>query len=736
MTAAVTLARERQHVTVRQGGSGSGAGGITGPIQIADVSGLQAALAAAQRIARYTYMNIMAECQDPIDVDEVLATPSVLTQDPETGNAQHIYMFDGVIGVILEGRTVPGAPMEDWVPPVLSERQPLPGDVYYSHVTVVNLSGGGYTLDGESHYMWAVGTDVGAPFPHPAKYPYDEIAQARYTHLDYVIQAPPGSLDQEAMLAAPAILTAGSVPQRAYYWDTQVGFILEGTSNGSPPTPPILSARQPAAGDVYFSAHFIEVDENLEVVSTEDAPKLWAVEMDEGAVPNPQPYALGGSSDLTALEAEVADLQAEVEDILADLVAQASAIAARQLLSEKDQADGYAGLDGDGLLLDSVIPLSIVRTSAMEAAISAAVGTLVSTAPGVLDTLAELATALGNDPSFATTVATSIATKVSKDTLAANQILKADTSGTPVGMTVGEATLVGRLTGGSIAALTVSQVKSLLSLAIADVTGLQTALDGKQAVNANLTAMAALTNAADKLPYFNGTDMSTTDLTSAARSLLAQTTTTAMRNYLSAQVTLPMDFGTAAGDTLALAALTNTAGNAALSSVAGSTSQANNRYLFFSFVPRETFTISALLLYFSGANSGGSGTSAVQFYIMADHATTRDRPGVILRDCGSASITTIGLKEVTLGSNFTFTAGTRYYIAWGCRDLNTGGSVPVCMCFTSSGPLASEDAPGSIATAVNPYWVVTAAGGLTDNPSVSRVRSNASQLPWLYGRVA
>lgn len=48
-------------------------------------------------------------------------------------------------------------------------------------------------------------------------------------------------------------------------------------------------------------------------------------------------------------------------------------------------------------------------------AVSTAVSGLVNSAPGLLDTLDELANALGDDPNFATTVANNIATKVTKN---------------------------------------------------------------------------------------------------------------------------------------------------------------------------------------------------------------------------------------------------------------------------------------------------------------------------------
>lgn len=62
--------------------------------------------------------------------------------------------------------------------------------------------------------------------------------------------------------------------------------------------------------------------------------------------------------------------------------------------------------------------------------ISTAISNLVNSAPGTLDTLKELATALGNDPNFATTIATSIATKVSKtgDTITGSLVIDKNTT--------------------------------------------------------------------------------------------------------------------------------------------------------------------------------------------------------------------------------------------------------------------------------------------------------------------
>ena len=73
-------------------------------------------------------------------------------------------------------------------------------------------------------------------------------------------------------------------------------------------------------------------------------------------------------------------------------------------------ADGVASLGPDGKIPDSEIPAGIAR----DTEVSTAIANLVNSAPSTLDTLNELATALGNDANFSTTITNSIADKVSK----------------------------------------------------------------------------------------------------------------------------------------------------------------------------------------------------------------------------------------------------------------------------------------------------------------------------------
>lgn len=76
-------------------------------------------------------------------------------------------------------------------------------------------------------------------------------------------------------------------------------------------------------------------------------------------------------------------------------------------LTQRNANNGYLGLDGAGLIPDARIPAGITRDTELTDAINALVGA----APGALNTLAELATALGNDAALATTLTNLIATK-------------------------------------------------------------------------------------------------------------------------------------------------------------------------------------------------------------------------------------------------------------------------------------------------------------------------------------
>jgi hypothetical protein len=93
----------------------------------------------------------------------------------------------------------------------------------------------------------------------------------------------------------------------------------------------------------------------------------------------------------------------EVDEILGDYIP----------LSEKGEANGVATLDEEGQVPAAQLANATVDLSeyATEEYVDTAVSNLVDSAPEALDTLNELAAALGDDANFATTVTNSIATK-------------------------------------------------------------------------------------------------------------------------------------------------------------------------------------------------------------------------------------------------------------------------------------------------------------------------------------
>ena len=80
-------------------------------------------------------------------------------------------------------------------------------------------------------------------------------------------------------------------------------------------------------------------------------------------------------------------------------------------LSLYGNPDGVATLDENGKIPDTEIPAGIARDTEVTSAISTAVNNLINSAPGTLDTLGEIATALAADESAAAALTTLVNTK-------------------------------------------------------------------------------------------------------------------------------------------------------------------------------------------------------------------------------------------------------------------------------------------------------------------------------------
>lgn len=150
--------------------------------------------------------------------------------------------------------------------------------------------------------------------------------------------------------------------------------------------------------------------------------------------------------------------------------------------------------------------------------IDTAVANLVSSAPGLLDTLDELAAALGDDPNFATTVTASIATKepvISAGTT--GQYWRGDKSWQTLDKNVVGLSLINNVAQVEIAgAQTITGIKTFsaapvvpdAAFAIAKTSGLQAALDLKAPL-ASPTFTGTITGNGSGLTALNGTNIST-----------------------------------------------------------------------------------------------------------------------------------------------------------------------------------------------------------------------------------
>lgn len=122
----------------------------------------------------------------------------------------------------------------------------------------------------------------------------------------------------------------------------------------------------------------------------------------------------------------------------------------------------------DGSITSAEIDASIATTAALNTAINNLRTEILDAPPGLLDTLNELAAAIGDDPNFAATVTALIAAKLDKNLYDANTVLVANVDNTPLALTMGLNTVLMRAAAGNIIAGTPAQLRTFLGLPAAD----------------------------------------------------------------------------------------------------------------------------------------------------------------------------------------------------------------------------------------------------------------------------
>lgn len=104
---------------------------------------------------------------------------------------------------------------------------------------------------------------------------------------------------------------------------------------------------------------------------------------------------------------------------VANTYATNDSLASYQEIADRNQPNGYLGLDATNHIDISFIPSTIATTAYADQAeadaksyTDTAIANLLDSAPGTLDTINEIAAALGSDPNFATTITTELGNKL------------------------------------------------------------------------------------------------------------------------------------------------------------------------------------------------------------------------------------------------------------------------------------------------------------------------------------